>query len=705
MFLVYKSNVYNMKKWLIFFLITAIIISFVLVWLQSYNITTNADWEQEIINKSKTNEIDLNSFIGLYNTWSFEKIEIKDSTELNWYKFISTWSDKSFLLIRDSLPIKNYEIYKTFKPSDTSLNELWFSLTWETAIEVKYTESSLLWKIFFETFLPILLLIVFLVIMFKMFWPKSSWWFPFWAQAWKLRTKADVKTNFNDVAWMDEAKWELTEIVDYLKSPEKYKKAWARVPKWVLLYWPPWSWKTLLARAVAWEAWTTFFSASWSEFMEMLVWMWAAKVRELFNKAKTASPAIIFIDEIDTIGKKRGQWYAWSHQEQEQTLNQILTEMDWFEKDTNVIVIAATNRPDTLDPALMRAWRFDRKVYVWRPALEERLMILKLHAEWKKLSKSTDLDSLARRTSWFVWADLENLMNEAALKTAKENRRMITNDDLEYALEKIVMWAEKKIKSIKEKERSIITYHELWHAVTAYSLPNTDPVEKISIVSRWVALWVTWMMPQEDRYLYSKAKFLDELVSLLWWRAAEEVFFWKDEITTWASNDFEKVTRIARDMVTKYWMDDELWTIAYYDRESSEFEPYKPISEDTAKLIDHKVKDIVSTAYKKSIEIIQKNRKTMEKLSKVLLEKEYLSKEEFENIMKDPSICDKILKEFNEKKEKLEEQIIEDNSDENEIEENASLEGSSENDNEKTLNSNRKNSLSDLLDRFLPKRK
>ena len=314
---------------------------------------------------------------------------------------------------------------------------------------------------------------------------------------------------------MDEAKDELIEIVDFLKNGKKYQDVGAKIPKGVLLYGPPGSGKTLLARAVAGEANVPFFSASGSEFMEMLVGMGAAKVRDLFKKAKSASPSIIFIDEIDTIGKKRGAGYTGGHQEQEQTLNQILTEMDGFDKETNVIVIAATNRPDTLDSALMRSGRFDRKIMVGRPTLEERTMILKLHASDKKLDKGVDLDVLARRTSGFVGADLANIINEAALRVAKENRKALTMDDFEYALEKVVMGPEKKIKSIREKEKQIVTYHELGHAVTAYFLPNADPVEKISIVSRGMALGVTWMMPEEDRYLYSKAKFIDEMVSLL----------------------------------------------------------------------------------------------------------------------------------------------------------------------------------------------
>ena len=433
---------------------------------------------------------------------------------------------------------------------------------------------------------------------------------------------------------MDEVKDELIEIVDFLKDNKKYLKLGAKIPKGVLLFGPPGSGKTLLARAVAGEAGVPFFSASWSEFMEMLVGMWAAKVRELFKKAKTASPAIIFIDEIDSIGKKRWGGMTGGHQEQEQTLNQILTEMDGFDKETSVIVIAATNRPDTLDSALMRSGRFDRKVMVGRPTLEERKLILEYHAKDKKMDKNIDMDGLARRTSTMVGADLANILNEAALKAAKDNRKKVAEKDLEYALEKIVMGPEKKIKSLKEKERQIVTYHELGHAVTAYYLEHADPVEKISIVSRGQALGVTWMMPEEDSYLSSKAKFMDDMVSLLWWRAAEEIFFGKDHITTWASNDFERVTKIARGMMTKYGMDEELGTLVYDD--TKEYSSYKPFSEKTAELIDSKVKWLVAESYTKAIKILKENKALMEAMAELLLEREYISRDEFELMMKDP---------------------------------------------------------------------
>ena len=595
---------------------------------------------------TKSEDINLNTFLSWYNSWLFEKVELKDGKKLQWYELLQIEAEPNILGIT---PDKSYKVWETNKPIDTSLTEMWLILTGAIPIDIKSDETSLMTRILLEQLLPILFFLWIILLFFRFMWKWwGAWWLPFGTKTWVLRTQTDVKTKFTDVAWMDEVKDELIEIVDFLKDSKKYQKLWAKIPKWVLLYWPPWSWKTLLARAVAWEAGVPFFSASGSEFMEMLVGMWAAKVRDLFKKAKTAAPAIIFIDEIDSIWKKRWWGMTWGHQEQEQTLNQILTEMDWFDKDTNIIVIAATNRPDTLDSALMRSWRFDRKVMVWRPTLEERKLILEYHAKDKKMDKNIDMQALARRTSTMVGADLANILNEAALKAAKDNRKKVIESDLEYALEKIVMWPEKKIKSLKEKERNIVTYHELWHAVTAYYLEHADPVEKISIVSRWQALWVTWMMPEEDSYLSSKARFMDEMVTLLWWRAAEEIFFGKDHITTWASNDFERVSKISRWMMTKYGMDEELWTLVYAD--DNEYSAYKPFSEKTAELIDKKVKDLVAQSYARAIKLIKENKKLMESMAELLLEREYISRDEFELMMKNPKKIKEKIAEIRKKK-------------------------------------------------------
>ena len=552
---------------------------------QTYQATKISEDVVQVIKEQE--ELPLNSFMDKYKNKEFSKVDLVNDTKLLGYVFVWTWKWQSFMTIQKTLTEEIYNVFESKKPENTSLIELWIELDWSTEINIKSEKESFLTSILKEV-VPLLIFFVLILFLFRFSLPKW-WWLPFNTKAWKENIKTKENTKFSDVAWMEEVKEELSEIVDYLKNSSKYQKVWARHPKWVLLYWQPWSWKTLLARAVAWEASVPFFSVSWSEFMEMLVWMWAAKVRNLFQKAKTAWKAIIFIDEIDAIWRKRGLWHTGWHQEQEQTLNQILTEMDWFDNKTNIIVMAATNRPDILDPALLRAGRFDRKILVSAPTYEERKEIFEYYLKGKKVEKNLNLDSLIKRTSGLVWADIENIVNEAALKLAKENKTVIGEEEFEYALEKVLMWPEKKVKSMQEKEKQIIAYHELWHAVTSHLLENTDKVEKITIVRRWQALWATWKTPEEDKYLYSKNKIIDETISLLWWRAAEEVFFGKDEITTWASNDLERATKIITDMVMKYWMDEELWPVFYFDGSREEYLPYKTYSEKVAEKIDEKI--------------------------------------------------------------------------------------------------------------------
>lgn len=578
------------------------------------------EWPVEVIN----DEIDasLNVFLSKYNSNEFEKIDVVNDKKLIWYLFLA---DKS------TEKIKKYDLINSEKPESTSLAELWIDVLWKTQINVLTKEDNI-WTSMVKEILPLFLFLILLFVVFRFTMPK---WWALWinTKTWTDTTKTKITTKFSDVAWMDEVKEELSEVVDYLKHPEKYHKVWARAPKWVLLYWQPWSGKTLLARAVAWEANVPFFSASWAEFMEMLVGMWAAKVRTLFQKAKAAWTAIVFIDEIDAIWWKRWLWHTWWHQEQEQTLNQILTEMDWFDNKSHVIVIAATNRPDMLDPALLRAWRFDRKILVSAPTYEERKSIFEYYLKDKKMDASVNLDSLIKRTSWLVWADIENIVNEASLKLAKTDKEILSESEFEYAIEKVLMWPEKKIKRMQEQEKKIIAYHELWHAVTSHLLEEADKVEKITIVRRWQALWATWKTPEEDKYLYSKTKIIHETISLLWWRAAEDVFLWEEKITTWASNDFERATRMISDMVMKYWMDKDLWPMMYFDEDKSDYSLYKPYSEKTAEKIDEKIRKYIDDCYKQSKKIIEDNKELIEKMSKILLEKEYLTRDEFKNLM------------------------------------------------------------------------
>ncbi|EKD24940.1 MAG: hypothetical protein ACD_80C00145G0074 [uncultured bacterium (gcode 4)] len=585
----------------------------------------------EVIRETK--EVSLNAFLKQYNDKAFTKIVLEDEISLKGYQYLGTGSSVSLISMNKNLTEQYINVFTTKKPLGTSLKDLGISMTWPITVDVKFNEKTWRSQLLSDVWPLLLFFVVFLLVL-KFAMPKAGGWFPFSVKAGKLNDAKTMKTRFSDVAGMDEVKMELSEIVDYLKNPAKYNKVGARHPKWVLLYGQPGSGKTLLARAVAWEANVPFFSASGSEFMEMLVGMWAAKVRELFGKAKAAGRAIIFIDEIDAIGKKRGVWSTGGHQEQEQTLNQILTEMDGFDNTTNIIVIAATNRPDILDPALMRAGRFDRKVYVSEPTYDERILIFDYYLKGKKIDKTVNIPSLAKRTIGLVGADIENIVNEAALKEAKENRSVLDQNDFEYALEKVIMGPEKKVKSLKESEKKIITFHELGHAVTSYLLSNADPVEKISIVRRGHALGVTWIMPNEDLYLASKAKFIDEVTSLLGWRAAEEVFFGADNITTWASNDFEKATDIITNMIVKYGMDKDLGTVTYLENNKSEYNMFRGYSEKTAQIIDEKIKTYMADCYEKSKKLVIQNKQLIEKLSVVLLDKEYLNKEEFELIIK-----------------------------------------------------------------------
>ncbi len=598
---------------------------------QTYQANSNISWNSvEKINETK--QLSLNNFVEKYKNNDFNKIDVINDSQLIGYNFIWTGVWSSFMIIQKTLTEKIYNTFESEKPKNTSLKDIWIDLNSKTEINIKTEEENFFSNVL-QDIVPLLIFFGLFLVLMKFALPKS-WWLPFKTKTGKENIKTKTSAKFKDVAWMEEVKEELSEIVDYLKNPQKYHKVWARHPKGVLLYWQPGSGKTLLARAVAWEASVPFFSVSWSEFMEMLVWMWAAKVRNLFQKAKAAWSAIIFIDEIDAIGRKRWLWHTWWHQEQEQTLNQILTEMDGFDNKTNVIVIAATNRPDILDPALLRAWRFDRKIMVSAPTYEEREEIFRYYLKNKKIEEKLNLESLIKRTSWLVWADIENIVNEAALKLAKLWKKTISAEEFEYALEKVLMWPERKVKSMKEKEKQIIAFHELWHAVTSHLLPDADNVEKITIVRRGQALGATRKIPEEDKYLYSKTKILEETISLLWGRAAEEVFFGKEEVTTWASNDFEVATKMISDMIMKYWMDEEIGTIMYFDKSKEEYLPYKTYSEKTAEKIDNKIKEYMSYCYKRSKEIVSKNKYLIEEMSKTLLKKEYITKNEFQKMMK-----------------------------------------------------------------------
>ena len=570
----------------------------------------------------KDTEIALNTLEKKFKEGSYKDILIdwnKAVATLSWKVLEVDWVKK---VLRDVVIL----------PNNDSLKDLWLrNPSVETEIKVKDKTSEKFWSEMAPTIIAFILFFIIWVFLISRMWGMANNAMTFWKSRAKLYDKNKDKVLFRDVAWAEEEKEELDEVVQFLKNPKKFKELWAKIPRWVLLVWPPGTGKTMLARAVAGESSVPFLSISGSEFVEMFVWVWASRVRDLFINAKKLAPAIIFIDEIDAIWKKRWPGLWWWHDEREQTLNQILTEMDWFDNDTNIIVIWATNRADVLDKALLRPGRFDRKISVNLPNLKDREQILKIHAKTKKIAKKIDFKALASSTVWFSWADLWNLMNEAAIITARNSEKEVSSKRIQEAFERLVMGLRKKSQVMNEQEKKITAYHEVWHALVWKLLPNTDPVHKVSIVSRGWALGVTWFLPERDALLIPKSKYIDELATLYWWRAAEEIFFWKENITTWASNDIEKATQIARQMVARFWMFEEIWAENFtWEMNKAERWERPFISDETIKKIDLKVKQILKDAYDTAIRLITKNKKLHEKISKDLLEKEEITREEFE---------------------------------------------------------------------------
>ena len=445
--------------------------------------------------------------------------------------------------------------------------------------------------------------------------------------------------TFADVAGVEEAKQELQEIVEFLKYPEKFAALGARIPKGLLLVGPPGTGKTLISRAVAGEAGVPFFSISGSEFVEMFVGVGASRVRDLFDQAKRNSPCIVFVDEIDAVGRQRGAGLGGSHDEREQTLNQILVEMDGFATNTNVIVIAATNRPDVLDPALLRPGRFDRQVVLDRPDIRGRVAILQVHAKGKPLDKNISLDTLAKQTPGFSGADLSNLLNEAAILGARRNKRTIGMSELEEAIDRVVAGPARKSRIISEREKAITAYHEIGHALVARLLPNTDPVHKVSIVARGQAGGFTMLLPTEDRYLWSKPQFEDMLAYVLGGHVAELIIF--GEVTTGASNDIERVTKIARSMVTEYGMSSRIGPMALGHKEElvflgRDFGEQRNYSEQTAREIDEEVRNIIQEAFDKAYNIVMQNKTRMIMISQRLIKEETLEGPLFESLFNQP---------------------------------------------------------------------
>ena len=525
--------------------------------------------------------------------------------------------------------------FKTVAPSDTELLPMLRKS--DVNISVNKPEATPWYLTLFVSWFPMLLLIgVWIFFMRQMQMGGKGGALSFGKTRAKLQGEGEVKVTFKDVAGIDEAKEELEEIIDFLRDPQKFTRLGGRIPKGVLLAGPPGTGKTLLARAIAGEAGVPFFTISGSDFVEMFVGVGASRVRDLFNQGKKNAPCIIFIDEIDAVGRHRGAGLGGGHDEREQTLNQLLVEMDGFEGNDGVIIIAATNRPDVLDPALLRPGRFDRQVVVPVPDIKGREMILEIYGKKTKLAADVDMAVIARGTPGFSGADLENLVNEAALLAARENRDEVNNELLERAKDKVMMGAERRSMIISEKEKEITAYHEAGHALVARLLPGADPIHKVTIIPRGRALGLTMQLPVDEKYTHARGYLLDRIAILFGGRVAEKLVF--DEITTGAGNDIERASELARKMVCEWGMSDELGPLAYGKKEEHiflgrEIAQHRDYSEQTAQRIDAAVKQIIVEANDKVTRLLEENRDILTAIAAELLERETIMLEDIDRII------------------------------------------------------------------------
>ncbi len=563
----------------------------------------------------KPSEIPLSEAIAMSQNGQIEKILVDGDT----------------LLINDSE-------FKTFKESNASIYDIEGLNLEGIIVEVKGSSGFSLGGLLIN-FLPLLIFGGLLFFLFRQARGANSQAMSFGRSRARLFPANRPTVTFDDVAGVEEAKQELHEVVDFLKSREKFQSLGARIPRGVLLIGPPGTGKTLLARAIAGEAGVPFFSISGSEFVEMFVGVGASRVRDLFDQAKRNTPCIIFIDEIDAVGRHRGAGLGGGHDEREQTLNQILTEMDGFDTNTSVIVLAATNRPDILDPALLRPGRFDRRVILDRPDINGRTAILKVHSNGKPLAESVNLEVLAKETAGFSGADLANLVNEAAILAARRGKESIEVQEFEESIDRVIAGPERKSRRISPKEKEITAYHEAGHALVARMLPNADPVHKISIVARGMMGGYTRLLPTEDRYLMTRSQFKDMLATLLAGHSAEQVIF--SEVTTGAQNDIEQATKLARKMVTDYGMSDKLGPrtfghkeeLVFLGREISEQRDY---SEKVAQQIDDEVHSIIQHAYEAAKKILTENRSKLVELAEKLVAQETLEGEQLDALFNEP---------------------------------------------------------------------
>jgi cell division protease FtsH len=530
--------------------------------------------------------------------------------------------------------LKSGQTFRVVLPDDPSL----YTLLQDKGVIMKFRlpQDPPWWVALITTILPVLLVAGVFFLLMQQTQGAGSRVMQFGRSRARLVSEDKKKVTFADLGGVDEVKEELKEIVDFLRHPKRYLEMGARIPKGVLLVGPPGTGKTHVARAVAGEAGVPFFFISGSDFVEMFVGVGASRVRDLFEQAKKHAPAIVFIDEIDAVGRQRGAGYGGGHDEREQTLNQLLVEMDGFSTNEGIIVMAATNRPDVLDPALLRPGRFDRQVVIDRPDLKGRLEILRIHTRNKPLDRDVDLEVIARRTPGFTGADLENVVNEAALLAARQRRRKITMDDLQDAIDRVVAGPEKKSRVMSEKERRVIAYHEAAHALVAKLLPGTDPVHKASIIPRGAALGYVLQLPTEDRYIMTKAELLDRITSALAGRAAEELVF--NEVSTGAAHDLETVTKLVRRMITEYGMSESLGPLTFGTKEELVFlgrdiARERNYSEEVAAAIDKEVRAIVNACYARAMGLLRDHRDTLDRVASALLERETLEGPELDALM------------------------------------------------------------------------
>lgn len=567
-------------------------------------------------------------------SWRYD--QLIDNVKSNKVEIVQLSSDRTQAIVT----AQDGSQYQVNLPNDPEL----ISILTSNNVDIKVrpqSDDSFWFRTLSGLFFPILLLVGLFFLLRRAQNGPGSQAMNFGKSKARVQMEPQTQVTFGDVAGIEQAKLELNEVVDFLKNADRFTAIGAKIPKGVLLVGPPGTGKTLLARAVAGEAGVPFFSISGSEFVEMFVGVGASRVRDLFEQAKNNAPCIVFIDEIDAVGRQRGAGLGGGNDEREQTLNQLLTEMDGFEGNTGIIIIAATNRPDVLDAALLRPGRFDRQVVVDRPDYAGRLEILNVHARGKTLSKDVDLEKIARRTPGFTGADLSNLLNEAAILAARRNLTEISMDEVNDAIDRVLAGPEKKDRVMSEKRKRLVAYHEAGHALVGALMPDYDPVQKISIIPRGRAGGLTWFTPSEDRMdsgLYSRSYLQNQMAVALGGRIAEEIIFGEEEVTTGASNDLQQVARVARQMITRFGMSDRLGPVALGRQNGNMFlgrdiASDRDFSDTTAATIDEEVRKLVDEAYQRAKDVLVGNKHILDKLSAMLIEKETVDAEELQELL------------------------------------------------------------------------